>query len=126
MDDALQIKDQLQTQDLFEAFKAQLKKDLEECACDGSFVEELKPSFDEIKQEIFKEIKRNEKRTNFNLQQLLYRVDINEKRLNAEIKANKSSDHIEIISELIIKRILQKVVLKKYFSSNENKNRIEE
>lgn len=120
MDDALQIRGQLQTHDLFESFKTQLKKDLDECNCDSSFVDLLEPNFDEIKRALSMAIKQSEKKSSFNLQQLLYRVDINEKRLSNELKHNPSKDYLEVISTLIIKRVLQKIVLKKHFSTNGN------
>ena len=124
MDNALEIRGQLQTHDLFESFKVQLKKDLDECACDSSFVDSLQPSFEEIKRLLTAAIKQSEKKSNFNLQQLLYRVDINEKRLSSELKEHKDEDYISVISTLIIKRILQKIVLKKHFSPNGNQDRI--
>lgn len=126
MDNQLKIKEHLNSKELFEAFKMQLKKDLEECACDGTFVNELEPEFDGIKQKLIQVIKHNEKRSHFNLQQLLYRVDINEKRLSTELAENKNEDYVAVVAELIIKRILQKIVLKKHFSNHENQNRIQD
>ena len=63
-------------------------------------------------------LKAHEKKAGFNIQQLLYRVDINEKQLSTRLQENKEEEYLSIVSELIIKRILQKVVLKKHFSNN--------
>lgn len=126
MDKPLKIKEHLNSKELFEAFKTQLKKDFDECGCNSDFVDSMEPEFDEMKQTLIQVIKQNEKRSHFNLQQLLYRIDINEKRLSPELSENKTEDYIAVVAELIIKRILQKIVLKKHFSSNENQKRIED
>ncbi|MBC7865254.1 MAG: hypothetical protein IAF38_19925 [Bacteroidia bacterium] len=47
---------------------------------------------------------------------LLYRIDLNETRLKREIANNKDTAVEQIICELIIKRELQKVVIRSYFS----------
>jgi hypothetical protein len=50
---------------------------------------------------------------------LLYRIDISEAQLKTELQKNKEQTSEEIISHLIIKRCLQKVVLRKLFSSHD-------
>lgn len=119
MTDQLQIAQHLATRELFELFKQQLKKDFSECGCESNFVDTLPQDFNEIKRVLAFEIKQNEKRSTFNLQQLLYRIDINEKRLSKELKTQAKEDYLMVISELIIKRILQKIVIKKYYSSKD-------
>jgi hypothetical protein len=111
----ISIIDSLNSTELFEAFKQQLKKDLEECGCESAFVAILPSQFETIKRLLANVLKQHEKKPGFNIQQLLYRVDINEKKLNETLKQSKE-DYLDIVSELMIKRILQKVVLKKYFS----------
>lgn len=118
MNDLVQISQHLGSRDLFELFKQQLKKDFSECGCESDFVDQLPQDFNEIKRILATEIKQNEKRSTFNLQQLLYRIDINEKRLSKELKTQAKEDYLMVISELIIKRILQKIVIKKYYSDN--------
>lgn len=119
MNDQLQIAQHLASRELFELFKQQLKKDFSECGCESDFIDSLPSDFNEIKSILSSEIKQNEKRSTFNLQQLLYRIDINEKRLSKELKTQAKEDYLMVISELIIKRILQKIVIKKYYSSND-------
>lgn len=126
MTDQLQISQHLATRELFELFKQQLKKDFSECGCESDFVDHLPQDFNEIKRVLAFEIKQNEKRSTFNLQQLLYRIDINEKRLSKELKTQAKEDYLMVISELIIKRILQKIVIKKYYSNNDDQKRLEE
>ncbi|MBS1645996.1 MAG: hypothetical protein JST67_01510 [Bacteroidetes bacterium] len=48
---------------------------------------------------------------------LLYRIDISEEQIKSETIKNSDKSTEEIITALIIKRCLQKVVLKKIFSS---------
>jgi hypothetical protein len=112
----LSIKESLSSKELFESFKLQLKKDLEECGCEAEFVGILPTEFEKIQSQLANVLKHHEKKPGFNIQQLLYRVDINEKQLNERLKKSASEDYLNVVSELIIKRILQKVVLRKYFS----------
>ena len=50
------------------------------------------------------------------LQHLLYRIDISEKQLNEAYIKESNLDRNEVIVNLIIKRILQKVILKIVYS----------
>ncbi len=111
----ISIKESLNSKELFELFKQQLIKDLGECGCENEFVSLLPADFEPIRQQLSAVLKQHEKKAGFNIQQLLYRVDINEKQLNERLKQN-DEDYLSVVSELIIKRILQKVVLRKYFS----------
>jgi len=120
MENELELRNSLQSQNLFDAFKNQLRKDFTECGCTTDFIDALPQDFDSLKNSIEFELIKNEKRSHFNLQQLLYRIDINENQLNIAVKSNSESSYLKIVSEFIIKRILQKIVLKKYLSGNEN------
>ncbi|MDZ4665732.1 MAG: hypothetical protein SGJ15_12700 [Bacteroidota bacterium] len=122
MSKELSIKDQLSSKELFDAFKQQLKKDLSECGCENDFIDGLAADLNPIKQSLITVLKAHQKKAGFNIQQLLYRVDINEKQLSVRLQKNlpadkdgKEEDYISVVSELIIKRIFQKVVLKKIF-----------
>jgi hypothetical protein len=114
----ISIKESLSSKELFDAFKLQLKKDLSECGCESEFVDKMLPQMDAMKKEISGTLKEHDKKPGFNIQQLLYRVDINEKELNKRLKEKKEEDYLNIVAELMIKRILQKVVLRKYFDNN--------
>jgi hypothetical protein len=114
---------QLQKKNLFADFKSQLKKDFEESNCDTAFIEFLKPDFEEIRMKVATELRLNNKRPPFNLQQLLYRIDIQEKQLRNYLKQNAGEDYLEVVAEVIIKRILQKIVLRQYFSKHEHQKR---
>ena len=59
--------------------------------------------------------------TNFNrLLQMLYRIDIDEIKLKQSLNQNKESDAALIITDLIISRQLQKILIKKQTITNEN------
>ena len=53
------------------------------------------------------------------LVQLLYRIDVNEKKLKELLKRNENSDAALIIADLIISRQLQKIESKKQFTQQE-------
>lgn len=120
MENLPQIKNQLSSIDLFEAFKQQLIKDFEQSNFPAEFVEKLEPDYTFIHEMIANEIQRNEKKTDFNLMQLLYRIDISENQLKKYLNENKNTNYFSVIAELIIKRVLQKVVLKQHYKNNEN------
>lgn len=51
---------------------------------------------------------------------LLYRIDINEKKLKTVLKENPEQDAAPLITELVIERQLQKIESRKKFKRNEN------
>jgi hypothetical protein len=113
------IKNQLSSKDLFDAFKRQLVKDFEQSNFPADFVEALEPNYISIHEKIAFELQRNEKRTDYNLMHLLYRIDISEAQLTKYLHAHKNENHFNVIAELIIKRVLQKVVIKQHYRNNE-------
>ena len=52
------------------------------------------------------------------LMAMLYRIDIDEEFLNKRLKENATADTHEIITDLIIKRELQKIVIRQIYSSS--------
>ena len=57
------------------------------------------------------------------LVQLLYRIDVNEKKIRTFLDKNTNTDSAAILADLIIERQLQKIESRKYFS---NKNKQED
>lgn len=95
-------------------FLEQLRKDFDACAV-GTFFEELKApvNFTEIVCAVSNALSVIEKQGFSGYQQLLYRIDVSEKQIaHISVMENKNN----AIAELIIKRILQKVILKIQFS----------
>ncbi|MEQ1587857.1 MAG: hypothetical protein ABL895_18370 [Cyclobacteriaceae bacterium] len=114
------IKNQLSSKELFDAFKMQLVKDFQQSNFPADFVAELEPDYSSIHEKIARELQHNEKRTDFNLMHLLYRIDISEVQLKRYLNEDKHESYFNVIAELIIKRVLQKVVVKHYYKKNEN------
>jgi len=52
------------------------------------------------------------------LMAMLYRIDLDEEFLNRKLKENAQADTSEIITDLIIKRELQKVIIKELYNSS--------
>ena len=120
MPDVTTLKNQLSSNELFQAFKRQLAKDFEQSNFPADFVEALGPVYSTILEKIAEELQRHERRTDFNIMQLLYRVDISEAQLNKYISERRDENYFTVIAELIIKRVLQKVVTRHYYKPSEN------
>ena len=114
-----EIKNQLSRTELFDAFKKQLAKDFQQSNFAVEFVDALEPEYSTIHQKIVFELQRNE--NNADLMNLLYRVDISEAQLKRYLGEAKEVNHFSVLSELIIKRELQKVVIKQYYKSKDQK-----
>src|SRR5258706_9499531 len=120
MENLPNIKNQLSSKDLFDAFKMQLVKDFEQSKFSADFVEALEPNYNSIHEKIAFELHRNERKPDFNLMPLLNRIDISEAQLKKYLNAYKNENHLNVIAELIIKRVLQKVVIKQHYKSNDS------
>lgn len=110
---------QLSSKDIFNAFKRQLKKDFEQSNFSADFVDSLEPDYGSIHKKIMQELQRHETKTDLNIMQLLYRIDISEAQLKKYLNENKNNSYYRVIAELIIKRVLQKVVVKQYYRNKE-------
>lgn len=111
----LDVNSYLLKENLFDLFKAQLKKDFEGAGMNGGFADELPPEFNTIKEILIDELAPLLKLNSSLIPGLLYRIDISEMQLQQQQKQSTARFE-EVLSELIIKRILQKVILRKRFS----------
>jgi hypothetical protein len=118
MQDLTTIRNQLSSRDLFDAFKIQLTRDFGQSNFPTDFIEALEPDYNSIHAKIVTELMRSEKKTDLNVMHLLYRVDISEGQLKRYLDNNKDEPNFNVIAELIIKRVLQKVVIKKFYKPN--------
>ena len=114
------IRNQLSTKGLFDAFKMQLVKDFEQSNFHTEFVAALEPDYSNIHEAIVLELQRNERKSDFNLARLLNRIDISDAQLKRYLNEYKNESRFNVIAELIIKRVLQKVVIKQHYKSKEN------
>lgn len=112
------LKNQLNIKDLFNAFKTQLAKDFDQSNFPSDFVEALEPDYVSILERIASELEGNGGESD--LVRLLYRIDISELQLKKYFNRHKTEKYLNVIAELIIKRVLQKVVLKQFYSTNQN------
>lgn len=103
--------------DLFELFCTQLKKDFESAGADGSFVDRLVPDWPLLRQDVLVHVLRVSANDHL-LRALLYRIDLSETTVRSYGQTHPELPFAELLTELIVKRILQKVILKKRFSSN--------
>lgn len=115
MEDLSQFYVQLTRKDLFEAFKTQLAKDFVQSNFSADFVEALIPEYASIHEKILHELRRSEQKADADLMRLLYRVDISETQLKRYLDEKPNQDHLITIAELIIKRVLQKVVIRLHY-----------
>jgi len=111
---------QLNSKELFEAFKKQLVKDFSQSNFPTEFIPSLEPDYSSIQNKIKRELQHIELKTDFNLMQLLNRIDISEAQLKRYLNENKNDDYFGVIAELVIKRVLQKVVIREYYKKSEN------
>lgn len=102
---------------LFQLFIAQLIKDFSSANFDSDFITHLKPDVQEIQFAIIDQLEKVEKISKTKLRNLLYRIDISEKQLLKLSKNKTENSFNEILSELIIKRVLQKVIFKEYYKT---------
>lgn len=120
MQDLIQLNDQLSRKDLFDAFKVQLAKDFQQSNFSADFVETLEPDYSLIYEAIMRELQRSQKWADADVMKLLYRVDISEAQLKRYLDKHPHEHHLNTIAELIIKRELQKVVIKEYYKRRGN------
>lgn len=108
------IRSQLSHKDLFTAFRQQLAKEFAQCNWPADFAEVLEPDYEMILSVIAALLRRHESK---DLMPLLYRVDISESQLRRYLDANPDTDRFSVIAELIIKRVLQKVVVRSLYKN---------
>jgi hypothetical protein len=110
-----EVNNYLLKEDLFELFRAQLRKDFEGSGIGAEFTDKIPETFVELKRCVATIIRPLSGQRHSLLQGLLYRVDISEAQLK-NYSGDPGVSFEEMLAELIIKRILQKVILKKTFS----------
>ncbi len=119
MEDIVPVGDQLNTRDLFDAFKLQLTKDFEKSNFPSGFINDLPADYHCIHEKIVNELLLSETRADSTLMHLVNRIDISEGQLKKHLHLHGNQNHLAIIADLIIKRVLQKVVIKKHYQQNE-------
>lgn len=103
-------------QNLFELFKEQLIKDFESSGISVDFAVNLPADFNALKSLITQQIQYLEQYQSNRIPILLYRIDITEAQIKKYSHLQPELSYQALLSELIIKRILQKIILKKTYS----------
>ena len=119
MQNLTNINKQLTDTLLFNAFINQLSKDFEQSNFPIDKLKILEPEYNKIHGTIVQLLPNNEFSTQRNIMQLIYRIDISEEQLSTYLNERKNENYFDVIAELIIKRVLQKVVMKQHFKDNE-------
>jgi endonuclease III-like uncharacterized protein len=100
--------------EIFTAFILQLNKDLQRAAINLEFSENRLYDLNMLCELIAGALEAAVKRSDFNLQQAFYIIDIDENTAK-ELLSNDENTY-KSLSFLIVKRILQKIILRKVFS----------
>ena len=116
--DLTTIKNQLTSRGLFEAFKKQLAKDFEQSSFPVEVIASLEPDYAHIHRKLVLELERSQKN---NMMKLLNRIDISEAQLKKYVNKQKEESRLSVMAELIIKRVLQKVVIRQFYKSSEQR-----
>lgn len=119
MEDVIPLEHQLNSRELFEAFKEQLIKDFEKSNFPSGFINDLPADYHCIHEKIVNELLLSETRSDSTLMHLVNRIDISEGQLKKHLHQHAGQNHLAVIADLIIKRVLQKVVIKKHYQQNE-------
>ncbi len=106
------IQNQISHPELYEMFVNQLKKDFENSAIDITFIDDFIQDYQFIHASITKKLKDILKSSTSKLNELLYRIDISEGQIKILSQKKPQMSFEELLAELIMKRILQKVVIK--------------
>ena len=106
------IQNQISHPELYELFINQLKKDFENSAIDITFINDFIQDYQFIHDSLTKKLKCILKSSTFKLNELLYRIDISEGQIKILSQKKPQMSFEELLAELIMKRILQKVVIK--------------
>ena len=107
----------LAEQDIFVLFYTQLKKDFEGAGVGAGILQGIESDPVRVRDVVLSAVQDVSRHNSQQLPSLLYRIDISEKKLRDFSRKNGHLSFEEIVSELIIRRILQKVVLKNRFSN---------
>ncbi|MHB8259545.1 MAG: hypothetical protein ACYDCN_01255 [Bacteroidia bacterium] len=119
MQQEFSIQPYLHDADILNQTVEQIKKDFSFFDITILFEESNQNAYIQLCEQILPWLKQLIKSDYQKLYALLYRVDISESQINSELKHNADKPFEDIITDLIIKRCLQKVVLRKLFSTHD-------
>ena len=103
--------------DLLEKVVEQIKKDFNWFSLEISFTGLSESPYQELYGQILPLIEELLNDNYPKLMAMLYRIDLDEQLINKKLKENNYSDTDEVITDLIIKRELQKVIIRECYSA---------
>jgi len=103
--------------DLLEKVVEQIKKDFNWFSYEITFVGNAESPYQELYSQILPLIEELLNDDYPKLMAMLYRIDIDEEFLNRQLKATAHADTDEVITDLILKRELQKVIIRDMYSN---------
>ena len=103
--------------DLLEKVVEQLKKDFNWFSFEITFKGDQESPYQELYKQILPLIDELLNDDYPKLMAMLYRIDLDEEFLNRKLKENSQADTDEVITDLILKRELQKVIIRDMYSS---------
>lgn len=101
---------------LLAKFNSQLYKDFEMCGLQTYLEPLTETAYEIIHRQLIETLKKIQNQNSQSLNNLIYRIDISEKQVSEKLKTKEGESYETILAELIIKRVLQKVVLKEIYS----------
>lgn len=103
--------------DLLEKVVVQLKKDFNWFSFEITFKGDKETPYQELYNQILPLIDEMLNDDFPKLTAILYRIDLDEDFLDRKLRENSHSDTDEVITDLILKRELQKVIIRELYSS---------
>jgi hypothetical protein len=105
--------------DLIKATADQIIKDFDMFGMEIRFSGNAYNAYDELFEQIEPHIKKLIDSNQSKFMGILYRIDLNDAQIQRTINENSSEPFSEIITDLIIKRELQKVVIRNHYKNTD-------
>lgn len=103
--------------DLIQDTANQIIKDFDMFGLEIKFSGKAYNAYEELFEQIEPHIKNLIDTNQSKFMGILYRIDLNDEQIKKAVNENNSESFSEIITDLIIKRELQKVVIRKHYKS---------
>lgn len=104
--------------DLIKDTANQIIKDFDMFGMEIKFSGNAYNAYEELFEQIEPNIKKLIDSNHSKFMGILYRIDLNDDQIRKAVNENSSEPFSEIITDLIIKRELQKVVIRNYYKKN--------
>ncbi len=122
MSELFPISPHLNNAELLQQTVDQIKKDFERFQLEVNFIGNNTQPYEELFRAVYLHVAGLLGKDYQRLLNILYRIDLPEQVLKKKLLENKPEDLASLITELIIKRELQKVVIKNYYKQHGNQS----